>query len=395
MSASEYTENANVFDYNETLSKALAAMTGQNDGHVVVTRDGAYFGMMDDRTVRDFYGDPSSAKIGPLSEKAPVISKSTSEEDIIANFLNTKTKAIAVVEKNKVIGVVTRLSALKMLQNSPALSGKRVEEFMHRPPSTISNTSNVTQARKTMHDRNIYRLIVTDARGRLVGLFSSFDLATKSTAKTFRNNRESTFRPTERSRVEDDNISTIMTTNVITISPEQSLKEAVGKMLQNKILGLVVTKQDKPVGMLTARDVCTALIVSKPSAVQFSGLGAEEKFFKQALVDEADAYLQKWRKRLRFEPEDTLMIDVKGNREGQKKRYELHARMTLAGKVITAKQPNRDPHRQTWDLHMALKETLDELGKELDKIDQRKKTLRKKYTLDEVEDIKGGPARGR
>ena len=58
------------------------------------------------------------------------------------------------------------------------------------------------------------------------------------------------------------NIGNILATkgsNVITIHPEQSLKEAIGLLVQNKIGALVVVDaNNKPVGILSERDIIHA-----------------------------------------------------------------------------------------------------------------------------------------
>lgn len=56
------------------------------------------------------------------------------------------------------------------------------------------------------------------------------------------------------------NVKDVMTRNVITISPENTLYEAVKIMGENRIGSLIVVKYDTPVGIITERDILTKAV---------------------------------------------------------------------------------------------------------------------------------------
>ncbi|GAB6147638.1 CBS domain-containing protein [Stetteria hydrogenophila] len=62
-------------------------------------------------------------------------------------------------------------------------------------------------------------------------------------------------------------ISSYMTRNVVTVTPEETLAHARRLMVKNRVGRLVVVEEDKPVGMLTVSDMINALtgrLASKP-----------------------------------------------------------------------------------------------------------------------------------
>lgn len=52
----------------------------------------------------------------------------------------------------------------------------------------------------------------------------------------------------------------LMSSNVVTIDSEASVKDAASKMAQQEIGSLVVTERDKPVGIVTERDLLSRVL---------------------------------------------------------------------------------------------------------------------------------------
>jgi len=57
-------------------------------------------------------------------------------------------------------------------------------------------------------------------------------------------------------------VKDIMTPEVITISPDSTLIEAAEQMLENRIHALVVTENDKPIGIITTYDLVLVIALS-------------------------------------------------------------------------------------------------------------------------------------
>lgn len=115
----------------------------------------------------------------------------------------------------------------------------KVREVM-KHVKTISMGSSVKDAAKKMNESKIGSLIVTDGK-KLVGILTERDILEKVTAldKTA-------------SKVP---ISTIMTSKVIIIQPEDFIDDAVYLMIKNKIKKLPVVENGELVGMITSTDI--------------------------------------------------------------------------------------------------------------------------------------------
>ncbi len=120
----------------------------------------------------------------------------------------------------------------------------RVEDIMSVPPVTVDMNTPVEKAAKVMDDNSISSVMVVDRDGKLIGIFTDRDL--RYAVAGGKVGKELP-------------IHMMMTENPITISPGASILEAMRKMRDADIKHLpVVDKDNKPLGMITMRDILDA-----------------------------------------------------------------------------------------------------------------------------------------
>jgi acetoin utilization protein AcuB len=125
-----------------------------------------------------------------------------------------------------------------------------VRERMSRTPVTISGDTPITEALKVMRDNQVRRLPVLDQEGRLVGIVSEKDLLYVSPSPaTSLSIHEMNYLLTHLKTSE------LMSTQVITVTPETPVEEAARIMADNKIGGLPVIKDGKLAGIITETDI--------------------------------------------------------------------------------------------------------------------------------------------
>jgi len=131
-----------------------------------------------------------------------------------------------------------------------------VQSRMSAPAVTITPDTVFREALKVMHYRRFRRLPVVDESGRLVGIVSERDLPHVS----------SSYAPAISvwdlnhllSSVE---IKQVMTTDVITTTPETPIEDAARLMAENKVGGLpVVNEHGHVVGVITETDIFKAFV---------------------------------------------------------------------------------------------------------------------------------------
>ncbi|UFH52941.1 CBS domain-containing protein [Spirosoma sp. KNUC1025] len=120
------------------------------------------------------------------------------------------------------------------------LQGKKINALY-----TVSSDETVLDALKLMAEKNIGAVLVVD-RGVLTGIFSERDYARKVILK----GRHS----------DDTRIADVMTANVITIEPEQSLDDCMVIMSDKHIRHLPVMSDGRLLGIISINDVVSAII---------------------------------------------------------------------------------------------------------------------------------------
>jgi acetoin utilization protein AcuB len=125
-----------------------------------------------------------------------------------------------------------------------------VQERMTKQPVTVGPELPVADALALMRERKIRRVPVIDHAGHMVGIVSDRDLLQASpSSATSLSVWEITYLL---SRI---TVKSVMTTKVITVTPDEPLENAARIMADNKIGGLPVLDNGALVGIITETDL--------------------------------------------------------------------------------------------------------------------------------------------
>lgn len=125
-----------------------------------------------------------------------------------------------------------------------------VRERMSTRPVTIRADTSITEALRTMRERQVRRLPVLNDEGRMVGIVSEKDLLYASPSPaTSLSIYEMHYMLSQLL------VTELMSRDVITVTPDTPLEEAALLMVDNTIGGLPVMEGDRLVGIITETDV--------------------------------------------------------------------------------------------------------------------------------------------
>ena len=112
---------------------------------------------------------------------------------------------------------------------------------------SIDGEATLGEAAERMHENAIGALLVTSEGGKVIGLITERDVIAALALGA------------DPSRAK---VKYYMTpwTDVITITPDVTIEEALKVMIENGIRHLVVVQGDRVVGILSMRDLCAALL---------------------------------------------------------------------------------------------------------------------------------------
>lgn len=121
----------------------------------------------------------------------------------------------------------------------------KVKEAMNNEVITISPYTLPLEAFEKMYKHGVRRLFVLNDENKPIGVVSYTDLI----------GILGTIKPGPQ-EAEDIKVSEIMVENVITISADDAIEDAANLMLRADISGLLVIKDENPVGVITKTDIC-------------------------------------------------------------------------------------------------------------------------------------------
>jgi len=131
----------------------------------------------------------------------------------------------------------------------------KIEKLMNTKLITLSMDSTLIKAKEMFEKNKIHHLLITDDEGLLAGVTTDRDLY-KHLSPTVGTSQE-THRDTA---LMQKKLHQIMARKLITARTHQSLNEAVVLFYDNHISCLpVVDKENKPIGIITWRDILKVL----------------------------------------------------------------------------------------------------------------------------------------
>lgn len=109
------------------------------------------------------------------SNAAPKVSPSDDIKKVILEISSKRLGAAAVIDKNKLVGVITDGDLRRMLMDKKTIDGVIAKDIMNKNPKRIDKNTMAVDALNVMKQHNISQLIVTD-KNKFVGFVHLHDL---------------------------------------------------------------------------------------------------------------------------------------------------------------------------------------------------------------------------
>jgi CBS domain-containing protein/ribosome-associated translation inhibitor RaiA len=250
------TDHAEV-NADQRLGKVRALFEEENPRGLIVTNDGEYAGVITQRSLMQSHVEDST-KANALMTSAPQVKRTSDVRDVARMLVEGNTKVAPVVEGDSLWGIITADAILEaVLEHLDALV---VSQIYTDDVITVAEDTRVGQAINLLREHGISRLPVENEAGYLTGVVTTHDLVDFVT----RNMDQQTEgdRSGDTDRMLDIPVYDLMNSPVETVARDESVREAVTRMLDSDYNGLVVTppEDDRTIaGVLTKTDVLRAL----------------------------------------------------------------------------------------------------------------------------------------
>ena len=321
----EYVE----IDADKRLSKVRSIFERGNPKGIVVTEDGEYAGIINQKQLLQSHIQ-DDAKVRGMIRSAPRVNRRDDVREVARVLVESGAKLAPVFEGDNLWGVVTEDAILEaVLENLDALD---VSEIYTDDIVTVTTDTSIGTVINRLREHGVSRLPVLDDNGQLTGMVTTHDIADFAVRNMERQQKGD--RSGDIDRILDIRVYDIMNSPVETTTPTESVRDAVTRMLDNDYAGLVVTPEDDDgtvVGIITKTDVMRALTFTEEEHldVQITNItlldaitrdeirqrieGVSEKYQKMH-VQHAHVRFHKHKERLRGTPLIQCQIRLRTNR---------------------------------------------------------------------------------
>uniref|UniRef100_A0A3Q3VYI1 CBS domain-containing protein n=1 Tax=Mola mola TaxID=94237 RepID=A0A3Q3VYI1_MOLML len=185
--------------------------------------------------------------------------------DAIYSLLKHKIHRLPVIdpESGNVLNILTHKRILKFLHifdkkiPKPAFTGKPIQELgigTFRNIATVQQTATLYEALSIFVERRVSALPVVDKEGKVVSLYSRFDVINLAAQKTY-NNLDMTMEEVIRRR-------TCFVEGVIKCYPDETLETIIDRIVKAEVHRLVLVDRDDVVrGIISLSDLLQAMVL--------------------------------------------------------------------------------------------------------------------------------------
>lgn len=325
----------------DAAAKALNMMHEHNINQLPVTdNDGRYVGMIFAKEFLNLNTMPSS-KLKHLVVKTPILSPTDTIEKCTELIVTTGNHALPVVEKGKLISIVSEADVILTANFVNAA----VDEVMSGA-IVIEDNSTLANALTKMRRYNISRMPVIKSTGVLMGIINALDIAkTMATPKDRIGKAPGLRALTSATAIREVKVKDIMR-GAISVERGSKLNTLLESFKRNE--EIVVIGDRRPIGIVTPRD---ALEITLPHRNEPSIHVAHADGEVRRTIEE---HLARFLKKIQGKLENIQSVIVYADKHKTHK-YSVRARLIpINQRVINAKAVGYDPISACKELIMKL-----------------------------------------
>ena len=281
-------------DVDERLAKVRAKFEEQNPRGVIVTDDGSYEGVIgESELVKSRIQDDTKASV--LMTSAPRLDHHEHIREVARLLVEGDVRIAPVFRGESLEGIITTDAILTaVLGNLDALV---VEQIYTEAVIDITAKASVGQAINRLREHGISRLPVVADDGSLDGVITTHDIVDFVVRDHERQHKGD--RSGDRDRMLDLPVENLMSSPVVTATPDESVETIVERMFDNDISGLVVTTGDTKgtvAGVITKTDVLRALTFTEEETmdVQITNVELLDTISREEIVESITQVVDKY-----------------------------------------------------------------------------------------------------
>jgi diguanylate cyclase (GGDEF)-like protein/PAS domain S-box-containing protein len=155
-----------------------------------------------------------------------------------------KVGCVVVVEDKRPAGILTERDIVRLISNNIDINITTLMSVMNSPVIAVSEEAELPEVANLMVINDLRRLVVVDEGRNIIGIITQTDIIKNLNVDSFVSLRK---------------MEQIMKRKIVSMRKEDSLLRAVELMAQNRISCVPVVEDNRPVGIITERDITRAI----------------------------------------------------------------------------------------------------------------------------------------
>jgi len=337
-------ENAIILDSEEKVGKVAQIL--EKGSAAIVTKQGCYFGIVEDTELAEREFDPETTKLEVVARKVSAFDRSEPNINKLISIFSGRVNHAPVVENGKPVGIIRIERAIENFITEERMEGICARDIMNSPVVAISEDASIAQARAVMKREKVRRLAVLRKKqeeSEVVGILQLSDIAGSQTKDKLPYMKE-------KEKPAEGLIKTLVK-EVGIIGEESPASEVKSTLLREGSL-IVVNKKNNAVGIITPYDfIELGLAPELGQIVRIEKIDEETRHYVPEIKGTVEKFTGKFKDMI-----SSISLKFK------KEKGIYHVRATLA---LKKKNELLFEDISDYKLHYALKSVLDKLKKRM------------------------------
>ena len=360
-------------DEETPLSELIGKLKNFEKHSALVFRNKKYLGVIEKKKLLRSKIDATEAKIKKFVENSPTISETADVIETAYLLFQSNLDYVPVQKDKQIIGVVTGVALAQLAAALPEAKSWKVSDIKYVKPFKVTKNDPLSKAMEVMHDEHIDHVPIFD-QGKLYGVMSYKDVVRKylnwspqrEVSAKFNKMASSRSAETDIPRLGSLAVSSFSTNdNVLTITENKSLKEAVTIMVQHNVADLVVMQGEEFKGLLMVKNILRrigSLKIPQNFNIQFVGMNTVGLESYQIYNIQKIASNEAFKLQRKIHNEFKLVVHIKEyEKDGTKHKYTVNLRIEYPGRIVTSSDDD-------WDIETALRKAFENAQNELEKM---------------------------
>ncbi len=162
----------------------------------------------------------------------------------IQKMSSNNVSCVVVIQDKKPLGILTERDIIYLMGINIDFNAVNLQTVMRRPVIAVSEETEIPEAANLMVINSLRRLVVIDGEYKVIGIVTQTDIIKNLSIDSF---------------ISFKKVEQIMNRNIISVDEKDRVSNAVSLMAKNRISCILVMKGEKPIGIITERDITKAI----------------------------------------------------------------------------------------------------------------------------------------